>query len=122
ISGAYFGDKLSPLSDMTVLTASLSKVDIVDHIKSMLHVSMPSYIITSILFLVVGFNYVGGNSDISIVQNNMEALKDTFNIAWYMLIPMIAVLILLAMRKPAVPSIGFGALLGVIWTWLFQNT
>jgi len=121
ISGAYFGDKLSPLSDMTVLTASLSKVDIVDHIKSMLHVSVPSYIIAAILFLIVGFQYGGDESSLAIVEENMAAIQDVFHISWYMLVPMIVVIILLAMRKPAVPSIAFGALLGVIWSWLFQK-
>src|SRR5699024_222453 len=121
ISGAYFGDKLSPLSDMTVLTASLSKVDIVDHIKSMLHVSVPSYIIAAILFLIVGFQYGGDESSLAIVEENMAAIQDVFHISWYMLVPMIVVIILLALIKPAVLSIGFGALLGVIWSWLFQK-
>src|SRR5699024_8927418 len=106
---------------MTVLTASLSKVDIVDHIKSMLHVSVPSYIIAAILFLIVGFQYGGDESSLAIVEENMVAIQDVFHISWYMLVPMIVVIILLAMRKPAVPSIAFGALLGVIWSWLFQK-
>jgi len=121
ISGAYFGDKLSPLSDMTVLTASLSKVDIMDHIKSMLHVSIPSYIIASVLFLIVGFQYGGDESNLAIVEENMAAIQEVFHISWYMLIPMMVVIVLLMMRKPAVPSIAFGALLGVIWSWLFQK-
>ena len=57
ISGCYVGDKLSPLSDTTVMTASLSKVDLIDHIKSMLTVSIPAWLIAAVLFLVTGFFY-----------------------------------------------------------------
>lgn len=122
VSGAYFGDKLSPVSDTTILTSSLCEVDIMSHIKSMLHVSIPSYIIAGGLFTIVGFFYTDGSFEMSSIQNNMNALTDHFNISWYMLIPLIIVLILLTMNKPAVPTIAFGALLGVIWTALFQGS
>ncbi len=121
VSGAYFGDKLSPVSDTTILTSSLCEVDIMSHIKSMLHVSIPSYIIAGGLFTIVGFFYTDGSFEMASIQNNMNALTDHFNISWYMLIPLIIVLILLTMNKPAVPTIAFGALLGVIWTALFQG-
>lgn len=122
ISGAYVGDKLSPLSDTTVMTASLTKVDIVEHIKSMLYVSGPAFGITSILFLLVGFFYVGGNADLSRAQEVMIALDGHFNISWYMLIPAFVVIGLLVMKKPSIPTITFGAVLGILWTVLFQNT
>lgn len=121
ISGAYFGDKLSPVSDTTILTASLSEVDIMSHIRSMLYVSVPSYIIAGGLFTVVGFFYTDGTFEMSAIQSNMNALNEHFNIAWYMLLPLIIVLTLLALNKPAVPTIAFGALLGVIWATLFQG-
>lgn len=121
LSGAYFGDKISPLSDTTILTASLSKVKLMEHIRSMLHVSIPSLFITGILFLIVGFFYVSDTVDLSAVETNMTAIDTHFNIAWYMLIPIIIVTILLALQKPALPTIAFGALLGVIWAWLFQG-
>ena len=58
LSGAYFGDKLSPLSDSTVLASTLSKVDVLSHVRAMMYLSIPSYIIT-ILFTVTGFIYGG---------------------------------------------------------------
>src|SRR5699024_4647680 len=85
------------------------------------HVSIPSYIIASVLFLIVGFQYGGDESNLAIVEENMAAIQEVFHISWYMLIPMMVVIVLLMMRKPAVPSIAFGALLGVIWSWLFQK-
>lgn len=120
ISGCYVGDKLSPLSDTTVMTASLSKVDLIDHIKSMLTASIPAWIITSILFVGVGFFY-GGNGDMSSAVSTMASLQEFFNIGWYMIIPAIIVIILLAMKKPAIPVILFGALLGSVWAFLFQG-
>ncbi|WP_040227007.1 Na+/H+ antiporter NhaC [Bhargavaea cecembensis] len=120
ISGCYVGDKLSPLSDTTVMTASLSKVDLIDHIKSMLTASIPAWIITAILFLGVGFFY-GGNGDMSSAVSTMASLQEFFNIGWYMIIPAIIVIILLAMKKPAIPVILFGALLGSVWAFLFQG-
>lgn len=121
ISGAYVGDKLSPLSDTTVMTASLSKVNLIDHIKSMLYVSTPAWIITGILFLLTGFFYVNGNGDLSRAEATMAALQDHFRISWYMLVPAALVILLLALKKPSIPTIAFGALLGSVWAYLFQG-
>lgn len=121
LSGAYFGDKLSPLSDSTVLTASMARVDIIEHIRSLLYVSVPAFIISGAAFTVVGFTYAADQVNLDRVESIMAAMEDSFNIAWWMLIPAVVVIVLLAMKKPAVPTISFGALLGVIWAILFQN-
>jgi len=120
ISGCYVGDKLSPLSDTTVMTASLSKVDLIDHIKSMLHVSAPAWAIAAVLFLVAGFFY-GGNGDLSAATSTMASLNEYFSISWYMLVPAVIVIALLAFKMPAIPVILFGAFLGTIWAFLFQG-
>ncbi len=121
ISGSLFGDKLSPISDTTVLTATLSKVKLMDHVRSMLYVSFPAIIITAVLFYFAGLTYVDGTLDVSVVKENADALYSHFNIAWYSLLPALCVIILLALNKPAIPTIAFGALLGVIWAWAFQG-
>lgn len=121
LSGAYFGDKLSPLSDSTVLTASMTKVNIVEHIKSLLFVSIPALIISGIAFTIVGFSYTADNTDLSRVESIMTAIGNTFHISWIMLIPALVVIVLLAMKKPAIPTIAFGALLGAVWAFIFQN-
>lgn len=59
LSGAYFGDKLSPLSDSTVLASSLAKVDVLDHVRAMLFLSVPAYVITAILFTITGLCTAG---------------------------------------------------------------
>lgn len=120
ISGCYVGDKMSPLSDTTVMTASLSKVDLIDHIKSMFTVAFPAFIIASILFLVVGFFYKG-DGDLTAALTTMDSLKAYFNISWYMLIPAVVVILLLVLKMPSIPVILFGAFLGTIWAFLFQG-
>lgn len=121
LSGAYFGDKLSPLSDSTVLSASLSKVDVIDHVRAMLYLSVPAYIITAILFTAVGFFYISGDIAYDKVEFLKAALKDTFDIQVWMLIPAVVVIALLSMKKPSIPVISIGALLGAIWAALFQD-
>ncbi|PIC86188.1 Na+/H+ antiporter NhaC [Sporosarcina sp. P20a] len=120
ISGCYVGDKMSPLSDTTVMTASLSKVDLIDHIKSMFTVALPAWIISAILFLVVGLFYKG-SGDLSAALNTMDSLEEYFNISWFMLIPAAVVILLLVFKMPSIPVILFGAFLGTIWAFLFQG-
>ncbi len=121
ISGAYVGDKMSPLSDTTVMTASLCKVNLIDHIRSMLWVSAPAIAIVSVLFLVVGFFYISDSVDTSRAQVAMQALGDQFSISVWLLVPALIVIALLTRRYPAIPVIAFGALLGSICAWLVQG-
>ncbi|SDH85475.1 Na+/H+ antiporter NhaC [Alteribacillus bidgolensis] len=121
LSGAYFGDKLSPLSDSTVLAASMSKVNVISHVKSMLYLDVPAFTITALLFTITGFSYSSGNLDLDRVQSIMTALNHTFNISPLMLIPALIVIGLLVMKKPSIPTISLGALVGVVWAALFQD-
>lgn len=121
VSGAYFGDKLSPISDSTVMTASLAKVDLIAHVRSMLLVSFPALVISGIMFLIAGFFYTSKGNDIGIVTTNIEALNANFNVSWYMLIPMVIVIAMLAKGIPAMPTLAFGSVLGVIWAINFQG-
>ncbi|MFS0576258.1 Na+/H+ antiporter NhaC [Sporosarcina sp. 179-K 3D1 HS] len=121
VSGAYFGDKLSPISDSTVMTASLAKVDLIAHVRSMLLISFPALVLSGILFLIAGFFYTSKGNDLSIVTNNIQALSANFNVSWYMLIPMVVVIVMLAKGIPAMPTLAFGSVLGIIWATIFQG-
>src|SRR5690625_4608187 len=121
ISGCYVGDKMSPLSDTTVMTASLSKVELFRHIKSMSFVSIPAFIISAVLYWIVGAVMYDGQGDLSIAENTLTGLEQNFNVSWMMLIPAVVVIIMLAFKLPSVPVILFGALLGSIWAFLFQD-
>ncbi|TWJ49823.1 Malate-2H(+)/Na(+)-lactate antiporter [Bacillus paralicheniformis] len=121
LSGAYFGDKLSPLSDSTVLASSLSKVEVITHVRAMLYLSVPAYLITAVLFTITGFIYGSKNVDLQKVEFLKTSLQNTFDIHIWMLAPAVIVIVLLAMRKPSVPTIAIGALLGAIWAAVFQG-
>src|SRR5690625_1570911 len=73
ISGCYVGDKLSPLSDTTVMTASLSKVNLIEHIKSMLYVSAPAFILAGTLFLVTGLFFIDNSGDVTQAEATMRS-------------------------------------------------
>ena len=121
ISGAYFGDKLSPLSDSTILSASMARVNVIDHVKAMLVLDIPAYLITAVLFTVTGFMYGGKDFDAGRVEGLKSSLLDTFHISGWMLIPALAVIVLLAFKKPSLPAIAIGSLLGIIWAVVFQH-
>lgn len=121
ISGAYVGDKMSPLSDTTVMTASLCKVDLIDHIRSMMWVSVPAAVLTALLFLGVGFFYVDAGLDTSRADQAMQALASHFTINGWLLLPAVAVIAMLTMRLPSIPVITAGAVMGVVCAWWAQD-
>lgn len=120
ISGAYFGDKLSPLSETTNLAPAIVGTDLFEHIKYMLWTTVPSFIIALILFAILGLQ-----EETSAVSSRIESmqilLNQEFNIAWYNLIPLIVLLVLAIKKMPAFPAVSIGALLGGIWAMLFQQ-
>ncbi|MDE1315001.1 Na+/H+ antiporter NhaC [Vibrio aestuarianus] len=120
LSGSYFGDKMSPLSDSVILASSMSNVEVMEHIKGMLPIALISYIITGIMFTLFGFHYAG-NVDMSQVQGVIKAMETQFYITPYSFVPVLIVLGLLAMRMPSFPVISFGSLLGIIWAVMIQD-
>ncbi len=93
---------MSPLSDTTVMTASLCRVKLVDHIRSMSLVSGPAALIAALLFLVVGFFYVGEDVDTQRADMAMQALQSHFTINGWLLLPAVVVIGLLIRRYPAI--------------------
>ncbi|SJL82454.1 Na+/H+ antiporter NhaC [Vibrio palustris] len=120
LSGCYFGDKMSPLSDSVILASSMSNVEVVEHIKGMLPIAAISYGITAVLFTALGFHY-SGQVDMSQVQSVMQAMQNQFDITPYSFVPVVIVLALLALRLPSFPVISFGSLLGIIWAVMIQD-
>lgn len=99
ISGAYFGDKISPLSDTTVLASSAAETPLFTHIRYMLVTTIPSFTITLIVFLVMSLCHTA-NSGVQIAQVS-DALRGTFNISpWLLIVPVITAF-LIAKRLPA---------------------
>ena len=108
ISGAYFGDKISPLSDTTVLASSINKVDLFTHIRYMMLTTVPSFTITLIIFTVLGLTHGSGSSDEMKVYS--DVLSRSFHITpWIMVVPAVTVF-LIWRRKPAIIVLSVSAL------------
>lgn len=120
ISGAYFGDKLSPLSETTNLAPAIAGTDLFEHIKYMLWTTVPSFLIALLLFVFIGFNVDVGNSVVRIEQMK-EILSQEFNLSWYTLVPLVVLLTLAINKMPAFPAVAIGAMFGAIWAILFQQ-
>ena len=118
IAGAYFGDKLSPLSDTTNLAAAVSKVDLFKHIKYLTYTTIPSISITLIVFIILGINQSSnGVTDNSFLINTIE---NTFNISLVLFIDPIIVLIMIVKKTHPIKALTIGTLLGALFAILFQ--
>jgi NhaC family Na+:H+ antiporter len=119
ISGAYFGDKMSPLSDTTNLAPAMAGTDLFTHIRYMVYTTAPTMLITLILFFIIGLNYdySGGEAN---VQSTLMAIEHSFNITpWLFLVPVILIIVIVN-KMPPLPSIMTGVLLGGLFAAIFQ--
>lgn len=120
ISGAYFGDKLSPLSDTTNLAPAMVGVDLFTHIRHMLWTTVPSMAIALILYTLIGvFSHTSGQAPD--LGNFLSALQGSFNLGWYLLIPPAIVLLLVLRKVPAFPALLIGTLVGGLFAVIFQT-
>ncbi len=119
ISGAYFGDKMSPLSDTTNLAPAMAGGELFSHIRYMALTTIPTIIITLIVFIIIGLTAEhSGQLDENTVINDM--LLDKFNITpWLFIVPIIVVAIIMMKVKPLI-ALSVGAILGAICTIVFQ--
>lgn len=118
ISGAYFGDKVSPLSDTTILASSVTDTPLFTHIRYMLFTTVPSLIITLLLFTVMGFTHEAANMDsISLFT---AALDAKFHITPWLLIVPIVTGILIARKVPSIVTLFISTVLTVIFMLIFQ--
>ena len=118
ISGAYFGDKVSPLSDTTVLAASVTGSPIFSHIRYLLFTTIPSLVITLIIFSIAGFSHEASNTEN--IAEFTQALGDKFHISgWLMIVPL-ATAIMIAKKVPSLITLFISTALAVIFAVIFQ--
>jgi NhaC family Na+:H+ antiporter len=119
ISGAYFGDKMSPMSDTTNLAPAVAGTDIFSHIRHMTWTTVPSIIIA-----LIGFIFLGLTADAAPIENQLvdtlALLDKTYNPGIHLLIPLLVVLYLANRRMPAFPTVILGTLAGAVCAALFQ--
>ncbi len=113
ISGAYFGDKVSPLSDTTNLAASVAEIDLFEHIKFMMRTTVPSIIVTIIAFLIMGLLGGSGTATIESVELFKGAISNAYNVNLALLLIPAIVVYLIVKKVPATPVLMIGSLLGI---------
>lgn len=118
ISGAYFGDKISPLSDTTVLASSVTDTPLFTHIRYMMITTVPSLIITIIIFTVMGFSFK--TNDTQQIAEFAAALNAKFTITPWLLIVPVVTGILIARRVPSVITLFLSTMLAGIFALIFQ--
>ncbi len=122
VGGAFFGDKLSPLSDTTNLAAMATDVDIYDHIRSMMVTTLPSAIIAGTIYFILGFVYppTGSEIDTQQVAPTLNAIASMFNFNGWLLIPPIIVLIGSIRKMATLPTLLTSSMSAVLLALIFQ--
>lgn len=119
ISGAYFGDKMSPLSDTTNLAPAMAGTDLFTHIRYMTFTTIPTLIITLIIFTILGFS-VAGNTETANIDSLLQALESKFYISPVLFIVPVIVIFLIIKKVDALPALLVGVLLGGVAAVIFQ--
>ncbi|WP_299623367.1 Na+/H+ antiporter NhaC [uncultured Tenacibaculum sp.] len=118
LSGAYFGDKMSPMSDTTNLAPAMAGTDLFTHIKYMMYTTIPTFIVTFIFFLILGFTQ-SATGDASTTQMLLD-IKKAFNVSPVLFIVPVLVVILIIKKTPPLIALLAGTLLGAIFALIFQ--
>ncbi|MGM0559550.1 MAG: Na+/H+ antiporter NhaC [Pseudomonadota bacterium] len=123
VSGAFFGDKISPLSDTTNLAPAVTGVNIFDHIRNMLPTTIPAMLIALVIYGVAGYTLLeSGESSFGRIESITTALQDNFLISPWLLLPALLVIALAIMKQPPIPSLFAGVVVGGLMAMLFQGS
>lgn len=120
VVGSFFGDKMSPLSDSTIVAAASCEVPLMEHIRHMLWSTTPAYLVSIIVYVVLGFRFdgvIGGEQ----YESLLNGLASTFNFNVLLLIPPIVVFALVLSKKPALPAFAAGIASAVVLGMIFQG-
>lgn len=123
VGGAYFGDKMSPLSDTTNVAALSTGVSLFDHIRSMMNTTLPAAFLAAICYVILGYIYkpVNVNTELVVIVETLNALKSIFNFNIFLLIPVFIVLYGSFTKKPTVPVLIISSFTAVFLAIVFQR-
>ena len=121
VSGAFFGDKMSPLSDTTNLTPAASGIDIWEHIKGMLPTTLPAFIIALGLYIWIGLGYSSDSVDMSSVELLQQTMAANYNISLITLLPALVVIAATVMQFPAIPTVLIGVFVSSLIAFFLQG-
>ena len=122
ISGAYFGDKMSPLSDTTNLAPAMAGSNLFDHIRHMLYSTVPAMLISLVIYAFLGMKYAGHSIDTSQISQIQNALASSYNtLSPLLLLVPVIVIVLVILKVPAIPGLIIGTILGGLVAIFFQG-
>ncbi len=121
VSGAYFGDKMSPFSDVTNLAPVAAGSNLFDHIKHMMWSATPAWLIGMLVYFIVGLKYGGGDVESESLILITQTLKENFNFNILLLLPMAVVFYFAATKKPTIPGMLFSSFIAGILAVVFQK-
>ncbi|MFC1882299.1 Na+/H+ antiporter NhaC [Thermodesulfobacteriota bacterium] len=121
LSGAYFGDKMSPLSDTTNMAPAMVGTDLYTHIKHMTYTTSVSYGITLVIEFMIGFFYGGGETNLDSVNQILAGIDAQFSVNPLLLLPPVIIMVLAFRKIPAVPGIVIGILAAGVLGVIFQR-
>lgn len=121
VTGALIGDKLSPLSDTTILAPTVSGTDIYKHIKSMLYTTGPAFVASIVLYAFLGASHTGNSVVTESYTEILNTLSANFKMSALSLIPPVLVVVLILLKKPSIPVFGIGIFAGGLIAMLVQG-
>lgn len=121
VSGAWFGDKLSPMSDSTNLASAMTGANLYSHIGSMMWTTMPATIITIIIYTIIGLGYSSDTADMTNINLMLDTLDETFNIHIVAIIPAILMLVVSVLKIPSILGLSGVAIFSIIFAMLMQG-
>lgn len=121
ISGAWFGDKMSPLSDTTNFASGVMNVNVMTHVRHMLYTTGPAFVVTAIIFLFLGFRSAGVQADFTLIDQISVGITSNFKVSIITFIPMVVVIGMLLMKKSPAQSILTGVVAGMLIAIFYQG-
>ena len=121
VSGAFFGDKMSPLSDTTNLAPAVTSTNLFSHIRGMMATSVPALIIAGVIYWLIGLGYAEAGMDGERVATILEGLEAQFTLHPLLLLPAVLVLVLALSRYPVLPTLFLGAVAGAVTAVIGQG-
>ncbi|WP_206459767.1 Na+/H+ antiporter NhaC [Anaerovorax sp. IOR16] len=122
VSGSYFGDKMSPLSDTTNLASAIAGTDLFEHIKHMVYTSGVSFTLAIIFFFILGTKHSAGSSSMEEVQLITSTLQENYVISPLLIIPVLVVVVLAVKKVPAITTLMIGAIIGAAVAMVVQGS
>lgn len=121
ISGAYFGDKMSPMSDTTNLAPAIAGTDLFSHIRHMVYTITPAYVISFVIYGILGARFSGGTLDSQNIETILTTIKSNFSINPVLLLPPLLVIFMVIKKIPPLPALLGGTVAGGILGAIFQS-